>query len=431
MAMLLQRSRMSSSVLSTMSAPKCWLLRSRSRTTSESSEVTSENNNSRRSAAKRTSYGEGEFIDGFDFAKRKVMFYSQKEQIPVKVDALLKFSQQDPKSTLITSARFLNRELPIRLSQCLMEFYKLPYIIGCNPHFREVYKKYAEALNSLSEHAPVLTNEDQIAFSKTLENYLDDNMDVITMLAKGTKESSRYVPEGSDVLATFLRKIIQSRIGMRVLIENQIALNRQAELKTKSSKKAGVIGLAIDPKEVINKMTKITSRMCHNRYGRAPKVILKGHLDAKFSYVQPHLEYILQELLKNAMRASVEANPDFTVPLAPIRITLCKNDQDFIMRISDEGGGIDAETLPKCWQWSFTTVDDEAEPIGGGGGIGMLADQEPDGKLAGLGFGMPMTKMYCTYFGGSLNVQSMHNFGTDVYVRLKNLTLEAKDQPLG
>ena len=32
------------------------------------------------------------------------------------------------------------QELPIRLSQRLADFYSLPYIIGCNPHLRDVVR---------------------------------------------------------------------------------------------------------------------------------------------------------------------------------------------------------------------------------------------------------------------------------------------------
>eukprot|EP00041_Stephanoeca_diplocostata_P024362 m.616058 g.616058 ORF g.616058 m.616058 type:complete len:134 (+) comp22511_c0_seq13:1952-2353(+) len=54
--------------------------------------------------------------------------------------------------------------------------------------------------------------------------------------------------------------------------------------------------------------------------------------------------------------------------------------------------------------------------------LGAICMSEPDGPLAGLGFGMPMSKMYCEYFGGSLQIQSMHGYGTDAYVTLTNLS---------
>ena len=42
--------------------------------------------------------------------------------------------------------------------------------------------------------------------------------------------------------------------------------------------------------------------MCEMKYGHAPDVRINGHLSATFPYMPPPLEYIVLELLKNAMR---------------------------------------------------------------------------------------------------------------------------------
>ena len=36
------------------------------------------------------------------------------------------------------------------------------------------------------------------------------------------------------------------------------------------------------------------------------------------------------------------------------------------------------------------------------------------------GFGLPTSRAYSEYLGGSLNIQSMQGLGTDVYLRLKH-----------
>ena len=42
--------------------------------------------------------------------------------------------------------------------------------------------------------------------------------------------------------------------------------------------------------------------LCESKYGRAPELLVNGHLNATFPYIQPPLEYILTELLKNSFR---------------------------------------------------------------------------------------------------------------------------------
>ena len=35
-----------------------------------------------------------------------------------------------------------------------------------------------------------------------------------------------------------------------------------------------------------------------------------------------------------------------------------------------------------------------------------------------LGLGLPMSKVYANYWGGSIALHSMHGFGTDAYVKI-------------
>lgn len=41
--------------------------------------------------------------------------------------------------------------------------------------------------------------------------------------------------------------------------------------------------------------------------------------------------------------------------------------------------------------------------------------------LCRFGFGLPTSRAYAEYLGGSLSVQSMQGIGTDVYLRLRHI----------
>ncbi len=96
-----------------------------------------------------------------------------------------------------------------------------------------------------------------------------------------------------------------------------------------------------------------------DRYGHAPRVLVEGHTGARFPYVEMPLDYILPELLKNAMRATVEHNPGVTGDaLPPVRVTIATNPVDFIVRISDRGGGIPHERVGEVMKYNFTTAEE-------------------------------------------------------------------------
>ena len=42
--------------------------------------------------------------------------------------------------------------------------------------------------------------------------------------------------------------------------------------------------------------------MCEVKYGHAPEIRINGHLSATFPYIPGPLDYIMHEILKNAMR---------------------------------------------------------------------------------------------------------------------------------
>ena len=71
-------------------------------------------------------------------------------------------------------------------------------------------------------------------------------------------------------------------------------------------------------------------------------------------------------------------------------------------RISDQGGGVPASDVSKVWHYGYTTMDDDSKFHG-------LRDSDPSWalppesgaqyRMGGLGFGLPMSRLYAEYFG--------------------------------
>jgi hypothetical protein len=68
-------------------------------------------------------------------------------------------------------------------------------------------------------------------------------------------------------------------------------------------------------------------------HGDAPQVTIHGRTDLTFPYVPSHISYILLELLKNSMRASVEYHGIDNMP--PIRIVIAdgEKNEDVIIKV--------------------------------------------------------------------------------------------------
>ncbi|EQK98710.1 pyruvate dehydrogenase kinase [Ophiocordyceps sinensis CO18] len=94
------------------------------------------------------------------------------------------------------------------------------------------------------------------------------------------------------------------------------------------------------------------------------------------------------------------------------------------VRIRDRGGGIPPDVLPHIWSYSFTTFSDADAHLPGSGidGLAAISSAGAGGSsIAGLGYGLPLSRAYAEYFGGGIAVQSLYGWGTDVYLRLQGV----------
>lgn len=334
--------------------------------------------------------------------------------------SLLYAAKSPDASHILRSAQYLHKELPVRIAHRVLGFRQLPFIVGCNPTILSVHELYIRAFNILSQFPPITDTASEHKYSQLLRSLLDDHKDVVTHLAAGFKESRKHMNNMDDV-QIFLDRTLTSRMGIRLLTEHHLALaDEQPNF-------VGMINIDMSLKRQVEKWSEYTKRVCEHRYGRAPRVTINGHLNAHFAYLEQPLGYILSELIKNAMRATLENHVNENhVP--DIAFTIANNDEDFIIRISDRGGGISHELEDKVFEYHFTTADDQEDPetenADDRGFFNNLlegANRGPSGPMYGYGFGLPTARAYAKYLGGSLTLKSLQGIGTDVYLRLKHI----------
>ena len=332
---------------------------------------------------------------------------------------------------LMQVAGFLQRELPIRMAHGVADLESIPVLRDRN-HVKYVKEAYQQSFDEMmqfpSRDIADLQAEQQ--FADMIERIYDRHSNVLVQMARGAYEFRQAVREdkGEESIELenethkFLDRFYLCRIGIRVLIGQYLAL-RQPPVENY----VGIICSQTSPYEIVKRAIDDAAFMCTRKYGDAPEVIMTGRLDMTFPYVPTHLHYIMLELLKNCMRATVEWHMDEDFP--PIKVVIAdgKDNEDIVIKVSDEGGGIPRSNMEKIWSYLFTTADPKVQE----GMIGRQAvDHGTDSPLAGLGYGLPISRSYCRYFGGDLSIMSMEGYGTDAFVYLRRLGNSREPLPM-
>lgn len=261
-------------------------------------------------------------------------------------------------------------------------------------------------------------------FADTLEKIKRRHDSVVTTVAQGILEwkRKRQRMQIDHNIQAFLDRFYMSRIGIRMLIGQHIALTDQRSRSDPNY--VGIICTKTNVRELAQEAIENARFVCEDHYGLfdAPKVQLVCNNDISFMYVPGHLSHMLFETLKNSLRAVVERHGQDKDDFPVTKVIVAEGKEDITIKISDEGGGIPRSSIPLVWTYMYTTVD-------------QTPSLDPDfnksdfkAPMAGFGYGLPISRLYARYFGGDLKLISMEGYGTDVYLHLNRLS--SSSEPL-
>jgi pyruvate dehydrogenase kinase 2/3/4 len=342
----------------------------------------------------------------------QIHYLAQFKQRPLSLKQLFEFGSNPSPDNLLIAAQFLHKELPVRLAHRTRELEKLPFGLSEMPSVRLLREMYRDSFRILLELPCPRTIEEEWRFTGVLGQIKQRHNNVVSIMAKGIQELKHSL--AGDTLnpriQEFLDCFYMSRIGVRTLIGQHVALHQDSRL--------GFVGLICEkcsPAEVAEEAIANARSLCLQHYSVAPQVGLFGKTDLTFTYVPSHLHHMLFELLKNSMRAVVELHRSNANDLPLIRIAIAEGHEDATIKVSDEGGGIPRSGMSRIWTYLYTTAIPPDS----------LADtpyhSDFHAPFAGLGYGLPISRLYARYFGGDLQVISMEGYGTDAYLHLKRL----------
>ncbi|CDK25368.1 unnamed protein product [Kuraishia capsulata CBS 1993] len=398
-----------------------------------------------------------------------IIYESSNKPLPeISLNDLLKFNtatKHNKELMILQNANETVMDMLTLIATRLKVFRQLPYIVVLNPNIAEIYDAYLETLKVLLEFVASVQGDDsklQLDSFKlssleqnerligVLQKSIDIHTDNLTVLSKGFEE---IAPLNLFNGAEFLDNHLKERIMMRLVANHHMSLSAQlaplsnSDIDSGALRSIGVVDKKLDVMQVIRESIDFVNGMCLLKYDERVKVqvetfIIKSDgtttftkyepqlnvdgIDAEvfFPFIPSHLEYVLNEVFKNSARALIESQS-----LAPIQITLVAKDYQNLkenehldtvleIRISDKGGGIPPEAMERLFEYSFTTFDSEEagdsyktlNNIGGNGAVNIIA---------GMGYGLPLSRIYVELFGGDLDVQTIYGHGTDVYIRLR------------
>ncbi|KZT69062.1 26S proteasome subunit P45 [Daedalea quercina L-15889] len=382
---------------------------------------------------------------------------------PLTLSTLLSLADPLTPESVLESVGYVLTEIPRRLARRARALEGLPFIVGMNPFIARILERYRQSFRFLSTHPAVSSLEENKRFTEQLEAVVSSHANDIPTMAKGFQECARYMTP--EQISTFLDEAISSRISVRLIAEQHIALSRCLEDGEMAVDHLGIVHKLCSPQSMIRMCGSWVGDLCEATLGAHPEIIIDGEAGTTFAYVPVHLEYILTEILKNSFRATVERHvkehaasaliPPVVITISPPPASSLPRQRFLSLRIRDQGGGVLPAYLAQIFSYSFTTAGRRAasnsgswEDAGLGGGpyaaqhIGGSAAVDESGSMsggglftemtgrglqmgmgtiAGLGYGLPMSRLYARYFGGSLDFVSLDGWGSDVFLKLRCL----------
>ncbi|KAL6695596.1 mitochondrial branched-chain alpha-ketoacid dehydrogenase kinase domain-containing protein [Trichoderma pleuroticola] len=288
---------------------------------------------------------------------------------------------------------------------------------------RSVARRYFATVDDTGDWPPELQLYNQ-KFAQCLHKIKRRHDSVVTTMAQGILEYKRRRQrmQIDSNIQSFLDRFYMSRIGIRMLIGQHIALTDQSHHRDPTY--VGVICTKTNVKELAQEAIENARFVCEDHYGlfEAPRIQLVCNPNLDFMYVPGHLSHMLFETLKNSLRAVVETHGMDKQEFPVTKVIVAEGKEDITIKISDEGGGIPRSAIPLVWTYMYTTVD-------------RTPNLDPDfdksdfkAPMAGFGYGLPISRLYARYFGGDLKLISMEGYGTDVYLHLNRLS--SSSEPL-
>uniref|UniRef100_A0A7S4R496 Protein-serine/threonine kinase n=1 Tax=Alexandrium monilatum TaxID=311494 RepID=A0A7S4R496_9DINO len=279
-------------------------------------------------------------------------------------------------------ARFIYKELPIRYAERIRSIEALP---GWDtvPDLAEVRRRHVRTFEDIImsgkfPNRSSLGDPDLLVdFNQVVRSAAVRQTDVQLLTARAMHTLHRQNPDTFSVgfIDKWLDDFLLNWIGTEMLLAHYLACVH--------GQPTGIVDPRCDVAEVCRDVAFTMQRLCQDLRGRVPPV---------------------QVLSRSALEED-----DLKLQKRPITVLVCADERRVAIRISDLARGIPFDVGAHVWSYMYSTARKQGESAT---------------PIAGYGVGLPLSRLYARYLGGSLDLISWPGYGTDVHLFLPRLTSE-------
>lgn len=255
-----------------------------------------------------------------DSMMKRVRQLARVPQTGVSLQELFDYGHHINSNKLILAAKFLHHELAVRYAHRIRNLEDLPHGLNRMPSVQKVREWYLQSIEELLTFPRVETPDQELKFTDLIESIKKRHNGTLFTMARGVYElktewlkvhqSANLFDKKADAgdqnqepartvqfadlvdIHSFLDAFYMSRIGIRMLMGQHIALHEEEEGWV------GCICETTSPAEIALGAIDTARNMCIRQYGDAPDVEVHGHTDFSMPYVPSHLHHMLFEVIK-------------------------------------------------------------------------------------------------------------------------------------
>ncbi|CAJ1402776.1 unnamed protein product [Effrenium voratum] len=328
-------------------------------------------------------------------------------------------------------ARLVHKEIPFRFAARIRH---IEAVEGWEKQeeLRQLHKIFLDSFSELRLTEPPGTEEcsltvsDLTEYTEVIRSVRKRHMPVVALLAEAIRKMNHKDAwmEG-DAFQSWADTFLVSRISTEMLTSHYMAVVDWHDSASEASELLGLGPRAAEKSWAPITLASLTpsailAGFVSRQVADKLQVEVHSHSDSgsedstiAFSYIPKYLFYIVQELIKNSARATVEAcklDGRRRLPDRPIIVTVCADQKQIAIRIADQGGGISCGKSEEIWSYLFSTSMQPFQEY-----------LESGSPLAGWGVGLPLGRLYARYLGGSLQLMNVPGTGVDAYLFLRRI----------